>query len=221
MKERDDFNFDDYTTCYSQEHRASEQAGYVYFLKDGDFNFFNGTLQFNVNLCRNIRQLLYQIWAHRDWIKTVYECGCGAGWNIRNMFKVFPHLQIDGSDYSKDQLEFGRQFFAEHNDTVIPGLHDTLKVIDMTQFNAVDQVGKTSDLVYCQAVTMHLRDDKAIRFIQNMMKLSNRYIFMGENFNYHDYPDLLARAGVHEKFRIETTTAPFSDSCIWMERIAV
>jgi len=220
-KERDDFHWPDYTACYSQEHWESERNGYTYFLQDREFHILDDqTVHFNVNLCRNIRQLIHQIHTHRAGIKTAYECGCGAGWNIRNLTKVFPWLTIDGSDLSQNQIDFGRDFFARHGDTLIPGLHDGLKTIDMSKAGAPDIVGKAADLVYCQAVTMHLEDGKALQFIQNMMRMSNRYIFMGENFMYHDYPDLLARAGVDRFFRIETTTAPFSDSCIWMERIA-
>jgi trans-aconitate methyltransferase len=219
-KERDDFHWPEYTACYAQEHTTSEQNGYAYFLQDGDFFLMNDhTIHFTVNLCRNIRQLIYQILIHRANVKTVYECGCGAGWNIRNIFKVFPDLSITGSDIAQNQIDFGREFFAQHNDILMPGLHDQLKVIDMSQPGAHSFVDHPADLVYCQAVTMHLEDGKALRFIQNMMKLSNRYVFMGENFGWQDYPDLLARAGAHEYFKIETTTSPFSDSCIWMERI--
>ena len=52
-------------------------------------------------------------------------------------------------------------------------------------------VSKKYDFVYSQAVMMHLSDDRARRFLSNMGKLSNQYIFFIENFTAHSFYKLV------------------------------
>jgi hypothetical protein len=63
-----------------------------------------------------------------------------------------------------------------------------LKVIDLTK--ELEYIDKTYEFVFTQAVVMHLSYDRAKKFLFNMKKLSNKYIFLIENQNNHNFAAL-------------------------------
>ena len=216
FKEYDDYAWSDYTPTYADTHE--KWKGGEHYLRDGDFEIKPDGITFKVPICDNIKQVIHQILINRSNVRSVYECGCGAGWNSANILKVFPYLDVNGSDINPDQFVFGRKHFAEHGYTDLPGFHDRLSVVDFSSPEAPERVGMKHDLVFCQAVTMHLRDDRAVQFIQNMAALSNRYVMLCENGAWQDYPTLFQQAGIKEQFTMTCTTGPFAVGMFFFEK---
>jgi len=219
LKEYDDYAWSDYTPTYADTH-ANWKDG-EHYLRDGDFEITPDGITFKVPICANIKQVIHQIFLHRANIRSVYECGCGAGWNSANVLKVFPDIDVNGSDINPEQFVFGRKHFAEHGYADLPGFHDQLAVVDFSSPDAPEHVGLKHDFVFCQAVTMHLADERAIQFIKNMMALSNRYVMLCENSAWQDYPTLFHLAGIKKQFTMTCTTGPFASGMFFFEKLPV
>ena len=118
-------------------------------------------------------------------VNSVYEVGCGCAQHLINIRKTNPTIKIGGSDYAKSQIDLG---FANL------GLFDydfanDLQVIDMTK--PLPEGFDTYELVFTQTVTMHLSYDRAKKVLENMGKISEKYIVLIDNISQHDYPTLV------------------------------
>ena len=217
-KEYDDYAWSDYTPTYAGTHDNWKDG--EHYLRDGDFAIApdGQSITFRVPICNNVQQVIHQILINRPYIKSVYECGCGAGWNACNILKVFSDLDVSGSDINPEQFVYGRKHFAKNGYMDFPDFHDRLAIVDMSSPYATMQIGRTFDFVFCQAVTMHLSDVRAIQFIKNMMALTNRYIMLCENAAWQDYPTLFQQAGVKEQFTMACTTGPFAVGMFFFEK---
>ena len=135
----------------------------------------------------NWKEIYHQV--HRLKVKSVFECGCGPGEHLVNIYNMNPDIVINGCDYSQSQLDLGRKYlnlekyeFAKR-----------LVVKDFTDSAGIDELGK-HEFVYTQAVTMHLSYDNAKKFLLNMKELSTKYILLLENPSCHDYKKLVREA---------------------------
>lgn len=146
----------------------------------------NGEACFKDNLHTNWKEIYHQV--IKLGVKSVLEVGCGCTHHLINLHKLNPNLDLHGIDYSKDQIDIGYKLF---NLDLYP-FKNNLRVLDFTK--PLDTVNEKYDLVYTQAVTMHLAHERAISFIKNMGSLSKSYIVMVENINHHDYDQLFKEA---------------------------
>jgi hypothetical protein len=214
-KQSDDYAWIDYTPTYAGEHSL---PGVVHYLNDGDYAIDGQTATFKTDWNGNMKQVVQQILWNRSAIKSVYECGCGGGWNIYTIQRVFPDLDCGGSDLVQSQIDHGKKHALAAGQTHAPGFHDRLRQIDMSDPGAPALVGRTYDLVFCQAVTMHLKDSRAVQFIQNMISISNRFVMMCENTAWQDYNRLFQLVQSSTPWRRTTTTGPFANGLFWLEK---
>ena len=86
MKLRDEFNWESYTEEYKQQLREiqanDKQEFFITELSYSD----EGKLLFFNELHPNWKELYSTVWRLKP--KTVYECGCGGGYNLKNIQEV-------------------------------------------------------------------------------------------------------------------------------------
>lgn len=184
MKTTDDFDWNRYTQDYYGREIFSE-----YLLKGipliiSNFKHDNqNELVFLDNLHPNWKELYHVI--HQLKVNSIYECGCGCAHHLINNQILNPNLTVNGCDYSYSQIKLG----FIHFNLGRYQFSKNLNVVDMTTIEDVEPLGK-HEFVYTQAVTMHLSHDKAKKFLNNMKRLSSRYIYLIENIRAHDYDRL-------------------------------
>jgi len=181
MKLKDDFDWSVYTLAFSEK----ELFGSGYDLIIEDFYIAEGELVFNDNIHPNCKELYHQV--HKLNVKSVHECGFGAGNHLINLYKINDELDINGCDYCKSQMDLGIKRFNLDE-------YAFFKKLQIKDFSLpLREVSIKHDLVYTQAVTMHLSYDKAKEFLKNMRLISTKYIFLIENIKEHDYDGLIAK----------------------------
>lgn len=194
MKKNDDFNWNEYTEIsYLKEIDVMENDGY-------DFKVNKSTV---VN-----KQLILEDKLHPNWVAiyssiiesnvaSVFECGCGGCYHLYNINKLLPTIKVGGCDISEDQIKRASKALE------IP--ESITRLIKLCDFSQELQFEEKYEFVFTQAVIMHLSYDKAVRFINNMKKLSSKYIMMVENQSEHNFNDLLRESSVLDEFDLVNT----------------
>jgi len=184
VKTQDCFNWDSYTESYYENEMSMLSEKYNLDLIIDNFDIENNEIVFKNNLHNNWMELYHQI--HKLKVSSVYECGCGCAHHLINIYKIDNNIDIGGCDYSQNQIDLGKKYF---NLDSYP-FKEKLKVIDLT--NDLYEIDKTYEFVFTQAVVMHLSYDRAKKFLSNIKKITNKYIFLIENINYHDFNQLIS-----------------------------
>lgn len=146
----------------------------------------NGEPIFKDNLHTNWKEIYHQVIKSKA--ASVLEVGCGCAHHLINLHKLNPNLELHGIDYSQEQIDVGYKLFSLQD----YAFKKNIKVQDFTK--DIGDVQPQYDVVYTQAVTMHLAHERAIRFIKNMGKLAKSKIVMVENITHHDYDQLFKEA---------------------------
>ena len=89
-----------------------------------------------------------------------------------------PQIEVSGADYLQSQIDFGKEFIPK--DLEFP---KNVSVRDLT--GDVSDLPKV-ELVYSQAVVMHLNSEKAVKMMRNMGQVSTKYIIMVEGVRNHE-----------------------------------
>jgi SAM-dependent methyltransferase len=188
MKQYDDYNWETYTQEFYEPQvfndiQAKDGMELLVTKYDRDEN---NHIQFFDNLHPNWKELYHLVDALG--VDSVYEVGCGSGQHLININFINPQIKLAGSDYSQSQIDVGIRKL---------GLNEcefakNLRVIDMTK--PLDDFTESYELVYTQAVVMHLAYPRAKKMLTNMCKLSSKYIIMIENIQNHNFPELIAEA---------------------------
>lgn len=197
MKKYDDFDWDKYTEVhYLNEIDIMVREGYDFKIKNSYVE--NGELV--------LKEILHPNWLAiysfivKNNISSVFEAGCGGCYHLYNIKKLLPEIVVAGCDISSKQIEYAAKLLDIPKDIL-----DNVKIFDFSTraiFN-YDFPRKSYDLVYTQAVLMHLENKKAIRFIYNMKELANKYILMLENQSYeHDFKVLFDQSTILDEFDI-------------------
>lgn len=183
MKTQDCFNWENYTeTFYEKEMSMLTDKDNLSFLIS-NLSKKNNEIIFNDNLHNNWKELYHQV--DKLKVKSVYECGCGNTHHLINISKIDNTIDIGGCDYSQKQIDLGKKYFNLEKYE----FEKNLKVIDLTK--ELEDIDKTYEFVFTQAVVMHLSYDRAKKFLYNMKKISNKYIFLIENQNNHNFDELI------------------------------
>lgn len=183
MKTYDCFDWENYTQShYEREMLMLIQQNNLDLIIN-NFLHKENEIEFKDNLHPNWIELYHQV--HKLDVKSVYECGCGCAHHLINIFKINNNIEIGGCDYSQTQINLGEKYFELDKFEFAKNL----KVIDLTK--ELESVDKTYEFVFTQAVVMHLSHDRAQKFLSNMGKLSNKYIFLIENTNYHNFDEMI------------------------------
>jgi SAM-dependent methyltransferase len=112
---------------------------------------------------------------------SIFEFGCGGGDHLANLGVLLPAARLGGADVSAAQLTFAR----ERHD-----FGDDVRLLerDMTLRGATDDLRDSAEIVYTQAVLMHIHGrDRPEAFLRNMWTVSSRYLVLVENWSRHPY----------------------------------
>lgn len=109
---------------------------------------------------------------------SVHEVGCGGGDHVGNIKALFPDIVVTGGDRSSSQLRFA---LTRH-----PELSEAVGVQDITM--PFSQHWPTADLVYSQAVVMHIHTAVShLVALSNMVRQAERFVLLVENTQCHNF----------------------------------
>jgi hypothetical protein len=182
----DEYNWAVYTKEYSNQVRQMEgdkHPGSDFLVKN--WKEQDGTIVYQDNLHPNWKAIYSEI--NRLKPKSVYECGCGGMYHLKNIKTLFPDVEVHGCDLLQTQINFGKDKFEVGD--------DILQNVTVGDFSAADtsSLGKYN-FVYSHAVMMHLSRQKALLFLKNMLTISDRWVYFIEG-DQHDYQELLNAIG--------------------------
>ncbi|MGA2670014.1 MAG: class I SAM-dependent methyltransferase [Dehalococcoidia bacterium] len=178
----DDFNWRKYHMAYKRQVTDITNEFTLVLSKD-DYQIIEGKILLNPMLLplNPNHQLLYETIYHLN-PKSILEVGVGGGDHIHNLHLLLPEAEFYGVDISQNQIDF---LLSRH-----PDLKNICKlaVADVTKKDILNTFGKV-DLVYTQAVLMHIRrGNRHIQALKNMLNISN-YIVLMENWTGHNFFD--------------------------------
>ena len=194
QKPTDDYDWPSYTEIYAKQTADMQGEGSQFLVKDSFVK--DDRIIWKDNLHQNWKELYTQVATRK--ITSVFECGCGPGYHLYKIQKLMPKVKIFGAELLQTQLDFGRDTLKIPED-----LYENVGLIDFSIPCASCALDDKYEFVYTQAVTMHLKHDKAVEFIRNMANISSKYVFLMENWNNHNYPALLQESGVLNVFDFE------------------
>jgi len=202
---QDEYHWPAYTKEYAEQVKHIENAPHLrrsFVVKQSKLT--DNGFEFKDNFHPNWMQIYNSIYQCDPRPKTVFECGCGGLYHLYNIKTFFPDIEVAGCDLLQSQIDFGASKF-----NISPSILNNVKVVDFASDNAHKKLDKY-DFVFSHAVMMHLSKNKAIKFLNNMINISNKYIFFIEG-DQHNYVELLKQLNVFDKYEI-TNPADFKGS---------
>ena len=177
MKKNDEYVWENYTKEYeNQLKELKKNVKQDFFITE--FEDKNGEIEFKDNLHFNWKAI-YSI-AYKLKPTTIFECGFGAAYHLKNLNTILPNSKLYGCDLLKTQLDFGKKFSKLSKEII-----ENLMIMDFSREELEFDI-KKCDFVFSQAVVMHLSTEKAKRFLRNMGKISSKYICMVEGLKNHE-----------------------------------
>jgi len=178
----DDCNWGKYHMVYKRQVMDITNEFTLVLSKD-EYQIIEGKILLNPMLLplNPNSKLLYETIYHLN-PKSILEVGVGGGDHIHNLHLLLPEAKFYGMDISQNQIDF---LLYRH-----PDLKNicTLAVADVTRKDILNTFGKV-DLVYTQAVLMHIRrGNRHIWALKNMFNISN-YIVLMEHWARHNFFD--------------------------------
>ena len=187
----DDFSWRKYHMAYKRQ-QMDIATEFTLVLSKDEYQIIEGKILLNPTLLplNPNSRLLYET-IYRLNPESVLEVGVGGGDHVHNLHLLLPKAGFYGVDISQNQIDF---LLHRH-----PDLKDICKlaVADVTRKDALNTFGEV-DLVYTQAVLMHIRrGNRYIRALKNMFNISN-YIVLMENWTTHNFLDDITKIS-HER----------------------
>ena len=176
----DDFNWRNYTKDSYRQSILAKDPDHTTRLREVEFLVKHDLIQLPAGAkpLHPADRLIYET-ALRLKPESVFECGFGCGDHLLNLKTVMPHINIAGADIGETQKEFALQRNPSLKNAV-------LEVLDLTIPNIAG--ARRADFVYSNAVVMHIqRGDRHREFLRNMVVISNRYVFLRENWRRHNF----------------------------------
>ncbi len=110
---------------------------------------------------RHTRRFIFKL-LHGLSFDSVLDAGCGTGVLLQQILEKYPHVQLTGSEYSPQGIEFAR------------------KRLPNAEFFSIDlgtqNLGKQFDLVTCIDVLEHVDDDVAA--LKNLLAMTRKYMIL-------------------------------------------
>ena len=189
----DDFSWRKYHMAYKRQITDITNEFTLVLSKD-EYQIIEGKILLNPTLLplNPNSRLLYET-IYRLNPESVLEVGVGGGDHVHNLHLLLPKAGFYGVDISQNQIDF---LLHRH-----PDLKDICKlaVADVTRKDALNTFGEV-DLVYTQAVLMHIRrGNRHVRALRNMFNVSNCMVLM-ENWTEHNFFDDIARISRERDF---------------------
>jgi SAM-dependent methyltransferase len=136
---------------------------------------------------------LYNI-VYRLGVSSAFEVGCGSGQHLYNLYQIYEGwdcFKLGGCDINYEQIQFGKDVLELPNE-----VYENVRVLDFTRQD-IPQIVDKYDIVYSQAVLMHLSHHNALAVLKNMYEVSNKYIVLVENSNDHINEELVKELGLN------------------------
>jgi ubiquinone/menaquinone biosynthesis C-methylase UbiE len=114
--------------------------------------------------------------------KSLFEAGCGFGWNIKRVKDEFPETHVGGVDFSLPQLVNSKKYMDSYNALVSRG--------DATQIPFCDDA---FDIGITVGVFMNLHPSKIKNALKEMIRVSKKYIIHLEYDELHSTQQLINR----------------------------
>jgi len=195
MRFSDEFNWDTYSRSYRGELEHISNVDNQEFFITSYNESENGKIKFENNLHPNWMEVYSLVYDLKP--KSVFECGFGGCYHLKNIKKILPDSKIGGIDLLEDQLKLGIEFSSLPKEII-----DNLKVASFCDDITTLNIGKY-EFVYSQAVVMHLSTNNAIKFLKNMERVSSKYIFLMEGTkNHRNFYDLVKQTLPDHKFEL-------------------
>ena len=96
---------------------------------------------------------------------SFFEVGCGFGWNVKRVKKEFPSAKIGGLDFSMPQLYNSRKYSPDIYMPIVCGDGCIMPFKD-----------KSFDVGFTLGVFMNIHPDKIDKAIDEMIRVSRKYI---------------------------------------------
>lgn len=174
MKTSDEYIWPEYTKEYKAQLLDIVEKDKQDFFISG-FDSFYGQIMFKDNLHNNWKEIYAAAYRLRP--SSIYECGCGAGYHLKNLSIILPGAEISGCDLLQSQLDLAKEF-SNLSDTI----YNSLKTINLTSSPVIE---KQYEFVFSHAVVMHLSTYNAINFLKTMRDMSSKYVLLIEGEKNH------------------------------------
>lgn len=178
----DDFDWKHYTQRHYTKELEESMASYSLTLREGTFEINNNRIELHEGagaIHPNYRMVYEFVLSNRQDISSILEVGCGPGHLLYNLKHLIPTLACSGMDISEEQLQLGQE--------LIPGLASFCS-LTVGDISAVKVTEPKFDLVCTEAVLMHINNRARYkRALQNIFRLSKKYVLLIENFSFRDY----------------------------------
>ena len=179
----DDFRWRSYTGFdYEPQLQHLSDTGFNFLLTEDLIDSLRLDIELKVDNLHAPHIALYRMCLQAK-PKRILEVGAGAGYHMINLSRLLPLVDICGVDLLHSQIQLGNRLFPEHSRIL-----SKIEIVDFTKSSTIPIIESPFDIVYTQAVTMHLSYQKAIRMIMNMLAVSRKDVFLVEEFeSSHDY----------------------------------
>jgi ubiquinone/menaquinone biosynthesis C-methylase UbiE len=118
---------------------------------------------------------------------SVFEAGCGFGWNIRRAKELYPAMRVGGLDFSETQLLNGRKYMQGYDIETVQGDCCAMPLPDCAY-----------DLGFTLGVFMNIHQDHIHDAAREMMRVCARYIL------HVEYNEDCATAELRERRVVKT-----------------
>lgn len=106
-------------------------------------------------------------------VDSILEVGCSSGPNLYLLAQRFPDAQITGIDINREAVEYGNMQFAHE---VIPNV----KLLVGKADNLGEFQDRTIDIVFSNAVLVHIGPNKIKQVIGEMLRVTRRVLVLME-----------------------------------------
>jgi SAM-dependent methyltransferase len=133
----------------------------------------------------------------------ILEVGAGSGLNLINLSQLLPDRNFFGVELLESQVKLGKSTFKD--------LFPESRIIVSDFINDYKSDPNSFELVFTNAVVMHLSKGKAIKMIEKMINISGKFVLLHENIeSSHNYRSILEK--IQKKSKIEYKISPIADS---------
>jgi SAM-dependent methyltransferase len=178
VKTWNDFDWFLYHERWEEQYNDMTKAGYKHIVEN--FSVVDDELIIDDNVHENAKEIYCDIYRLKP--RSVFEAGCGAGHHLINIKKTSPWVEVAGCDRNQKQLALGKRLFSTPDE-----IYNKLAA-----HNLVDAPypGKY-DFIFTNAVTMHIPQEDAIKFLKNVASMATKYVLLIENYTLQYYEEII------------------------------
>jgi len=115
---------------------------------------------------RHLKLIIKEVISNYGEISSLFDAGCGSGFNLEDIKKYRPNLELSGADITESIINEANIYLSD------PSIK--LTVLDLSKELQISP--KKYDLVLCNQVLEHISND--LQAIRNLINLSNKFILI-------------------------------------------